>query len=86
MKGAILTLKSGDTTNLARLVGSHSVWVEVTGDRWDWWNRFRLMTDSSKVKVCLDSSKVKVCLRLTSQSLTDLQLERWLGEPLAAVG
>ena len=76
LRAAILTLRSEDTTNLARLVGSHSVWAEVTGERWDWWNRFRLMTDSSKVKVCL---------RLTEQPLTDLQLERWLGEPLAAV-
>lgn len=76
LKAAILTLGSGDTTNLARLVGSHSVWAEVAGNRWDWWNRFRLMTDSSKVKVCL---------RLTEKPLTDLQLERWLGEPVAAV-
>ena len=77
LKAAILRLKSGDTTNLARLVRGHSVWVEVRGERWDWWNTFRLTTHPT--------NKVKVCLRLTDQLLTDLQVERWLGEPLAAV-
>ena len=84
LQALIISLNSEDSMNLARIMKGqmvlgcqYSVWVEVTGESWDWWNRFRLVTDSKLVKVCL---------RLTSQSLTDLQLERWLGEPLAAVG
>ena len=83
LQAVILSLKSEDNMNLARMLRSqmilgclYSVWVEVKGDDWERWNRFRLT---------VDSSKVKVCLRLTEQLLSDLQLERWLGEPLAAV-
>lgn len=83
LQALIISLDSADNMNLARIMKcqmvlgcQYSVWLEVTGERWDWWNRFRLITGSKLVKVCL---------RLTSQPLTDLQLERWLGEPVAAV-
>ena len=85
LKAVILQLQSAKSYNLARMISNKldvepsygfEVWVEVRTDSWDWWNTFRLMTDSSKLKVCLS---------LTSQCPTQLQLERWLGEPLAAV-
>ena len=85
LKAVILQLKSAKSYNLARMISNKldlepsygfEVWVEVRTDSWDWWNTFRLMTASSKLKVCL-------CL--TSQCPTQLQRERWLGEPLAAV-
>ena len=85
-QAAMIVLKSGDNTNLARLMSSevccdsmysYKVWLEVPGHCWHWWNTFRLLANCT--------ARVKVCLRLSENDLTDLQLERWLGEPLAAV-
>ena len=80
----MVSLNSGSNTNLARMINSeilrgarYKVWVEVSGEGWSWWNQFRLMTDSS--------DQVAVSLRLTEELPTDLQVERWLAEPLAAV-
>ena len=44
---------------------------------WDWWNTFRLVTDSS--------SKVNLCLDLTEQLPENIHVERWLGEPVKTV-
>ena len=80
----IVRLTSGDNINLARILYSeilgralYEVLVEVGGDGWSKWNQLRLLTDSS--------DKLKVCLRLTEKLPTDLQLERWMAEPLVAV-
>ena len=84
LKQVIVRLNSGNNINLARTINSeilrrakYEVWVEVGGEGWCWWNQFRLMTDSS--------DQVKNCLRLTEELPNDLQVERWLAEPLAAV-
>ena len=85
LQAVTLELQSEKNTRLAVLVRDclsqelvrHQVWVEVAGERWDWWNTFRLMTD------CSDS--VKVCLHLSEKLLTKAELDRWLAEPLAAV-
>ena len=47
---------------------------EVT---WDWWNNFRLVADSS--------SKINLCLVMTEQVPSDLEIQRWLGEPVKTV-
>lgn len=47
---------------------------EVT---WDWWNNFRLVADSS--------SKINLCLVMTEQVPEDLEIDRWLGEPVKAL-
>ena len=85
LQAVTLTLKTASNTKLATLVRDsvcqeivrHQVWVEVPAESWDWWNNFRLMTDSS--------DRVKVCLHLTDKLLTKPELDRWLAEPVAAV-
>ena len=44
---------------------------------WDWWNRFRLMADSH--------NKINLCLGITEQVPTDMEVQRWLGEPVKTV-
>jgi len=46
-------------------------------DTWDWWNRFRLMANSS--------SKINLCLQVPEEEPTDRSISRWLGEPIKTV-
>lgn len=48
-----------------------------TGSTWEWWNRFRLMTNSS--------NKVNLCLELTETLPSEAEVLRWLGEPVKTV-
>jgi len=41
---------------------------------WDWWNTFRLVADSS--------SKINLCLEMTEKVPQDIEIQRWLGEPV----
>ena len=85
LQAVSLTLTSANNTQLAVLVRDsvcqemvrYQVWVEVPGERWDWWNTFRLMTESEE--------RVKVCLHLSEKLLNWAELDRWLAEPVAAV-
>jgi len=47
------------------------------GDSWDWWNRFRLMANSS--------NKINLCLAVSEEVPTDAQILRWVGEPIKTV-
>jgi len=49
----------------------------ILEDTWDWWNRFRLMANSS--------SKINLCLQVPEEEPTDRQILRWLGEPIKTV-
>ena len=44
---------------------------------WDWWNTFRLVADSS--------SKINLCLEMTEKVPQDIEIQRWLGEPVKTV-
>ena len=100
LPAVMVTLQGRHHTNLARIVSNYLVkgasfqmWVQVPvcppdlgkyEDRgraaeqtWDWWNTFRLVADSS--------SKVNLCLDLTEQLPENIQVERWLGEPVKTV-
>jgi len=48
-----------------------------TGSTWEWWNRFRLMTNSS--------NKVNLCLELNETLPSEAEVLRWLGEPVKTV-
>ena len=47
------------------------------GSTWEWWNRFRLVANSN--------NKINLCLEITEQCPPDLEVERWVGEPLKTV-
>lgn len=46
-------------------------------DTWDWWNRFRLMANSS--------SKINLCLEVSEDIPSEEQVKRWVGEPIKTV-
>ena len=48
-----------------------------TPSTWHWWNRFRLTANSN--------NKVNLCLCITEQCPSDLEVKRWLGEPIKTV-
>ena len=101
MPAIMVSLTSPNHTNLARMISNHvfrgascQIWVQVpltapdmskyettdeteTTDTWDWWNRFRLMTNSN--------SKINLCLVITENCPSDLEVKRWLGEPIKTV-
>ena len=100
LPAVMVTLQGRHHTNLARIVSNYIVkgasfqlWVQVPvcqtdlskyEDRemvaeqtWDWWNTFRLVADSS--------SKINLCLDLTEQLPGNIEIERWLGEPVKTV-
>ena len=100
LPAVMVTLHGLNHFNLARIVSNYIVkgasfqmWVQVPvcqpdlskyEDRerpvqqtWDWWNTFRLVADSS--------SKINLCLDLTEQLPGNIEIERWLGEPVKTV-
>ena len=100
LPAVMVTLYGRNHTNLARIVSNYIVkgasfqmWVQVPvcqpdlskyekremagGQTWDWWNTFRLVADSS--------SKINLCLDLTEQVPGNIEVERWLGEPVKTV-
>ena len=46
-------------------------------DTWDWWNRFRLISNSN--------SKINLCLCIGESIPTENQILRWVGEPIKTV-
>jgi len=44
---------------------------------WDWWNRFRLVANSN--------SKINLCLCVTEQCPEEVDVMRWVGEPVKTV-
>jgi len=48
--------------------------MKAEGSTWEWWNRFRLMTNSS--------NKVNLCLELNDNLPSEDEVLRWLGEPV----
>ena len=100
LPAVMVTLYGRNHTNLARIVSNYIVkgasfqmWVQVPvcqpdlgkyenremagGPTWDWWNIFRLVADSS--------SKINLCLDVTEQLPSNIEVERWLGEPVKTV-
>ena len=101
LPAVMVTLSSGDHTNLARLISNHifkgasfQIWVQVPlcppdlgkyesreldtfVNTWDWWNRFRLVANSN--------NKINLCLDVTDQCPSDIDIERWVGEPVKTV-
>ena len=100
LPAVMVTLHGRNHFNLARIVSNYIVkgasfqmWVQVPvcqpdlskyEDRerpveqtWDWWNTFRLVADSS--------SKINLCLDLTEELPGNIEIERWLGEPVKTV-
>jgi len=46
-------------------------------DTWDWWNRFRMVTNSN--------NKVNLCLMITENIPDETSILRWVGEPIKTV-
>jgi len=46
-------------------------------DTWEWWNRFRMVTDSH--------NSVNLCLMLTEEIPEETSILRWVGEPIKTI-